>query len=234
MNNSYTVGILGGMGSYATLDYFKRLLDAIPAEKEWERPRIIIDNRCTMPSRVRAILYNEKKEELIDNMQESVESLMNYKVNRIVMICNTAHYFYDTLNQRVPGFDKKCIHIIKECANVLHEKNVHEVGLLASEGTIQTSIYENELTKNEIRIKNPNENQLCKIRELIEAVKTNSINEDTINEFEKLIQSYDMENIVLGCTEMPILARKLEYNKVNLFDPLDVSIECIKKDFYRG
>ena len=54
-----TIGIIGGMGSYATLDFFSRLLAAFPAEKEWDRPRILIDNRCTMPSRVRAILYGE-------------------------------------------------------------------------------------------------------------------------------------------------------------------------------
>lgn len=56
----YVIGIIGGMGSYATIDFFRRLVDAFPAEKEWERPRIIVDNYCTMPSRVRAILYNER------------------------------------------------------------------------------------------------------------------------------------------------------------------------------
>ena len=45
------IGIVGGMGSYATLHFFQKLLEATPAEKEWDRPRIIIDNRCTMPSR---------------------------------------------------------------------------------------------------------------------------------------------------------------------------------------
>ena len=46
-----TIGILGGMGSYATCAIFQRLLDAFPAEKEWDRPRILIDNNCAMPSR---------------------------------------------------------------------------------------------------------------------------------------------------------------------------------------
>ena len=46
------IGILGGMGSYATLHFFEAILNAFPAEKEWDRPRVLIDNRCTMPSRV--------------------------------------------------------------------------------------------------------------------------------------------------------------------------------------
>lgn len=44
------LGIIGGMGSYATLSFYKKVLDGFSAEKEWERPRIIIDNYYTLPS----------------------------------------------------------------------------------------------------------------------------------------------------------------------------------------
>lgn len=64
MKYTETIGIVGGMGSYATLDFFRRLLNAFPAEREWDRPRIVIDNRCTMPSRVHAILYNEQPQKI--------------------------------------------------------------------------------------------------------------------------------------------------------------------------
>ena len=80
-----TIGILGGMGSYATCGIFRRLLDAFPAEKEWERPRILIDNNCTMPSRVRAILYGENEERLIREMSESVDSLIRAGADKIII-----------------------------------------------------------------------------------------------------------------------------------------------------
>ena len=60
----FVIGILGGMGTYATIYLFQEYVELFPAEKEWERPRIIIDNNCTMPSRVRAVLYNEKETSL--------------------------------------------------------------------------------------------------------------------------------------------------------------------------
>ena len=72
----FAIGVLGGMGTYATIHLFKQYAEVFTAEKEWERPRIIIDNRCTMPSRVRAILYNERREELINRMAESVKLLL--------------------------------------------------------------------------------------------------------------------------------------------------------------
>lgn len=70
------IGVLGGMGTYATINLFKQYAEVFPAEKEWERPRIIIDNRCTMPSRVRAFLYHENSEKLIDEMADSIAGLL--------------------------------------------------------------------------------------------------------------------------------------------------------------
>lgn len=75
MKKEYVIGVIGGMGSYATLDFFRRLLEAFPAKKEWERPRIILDNYCTMPSRVRAILYGERKDELIADLSKSAMNM---------------------------------------------------------------------------------------------------------------------------------------------------------------
>ena len=85
------VGILGGMGTYATVDFFKRLADSFPAEKEWERPRMIIDNHCTMPSRVRALLYREKRKELVDDLVGSGERKMIFRVGPIDMLEANTH-----------------------------------------------------------------------------------------------------------------------------------------------
>ena len=72
MNKDLVIGVLGGMGTYATIHLFQQYAEVFNAEKEWDRPRIIIDNRCTMPSRVRAFLYNEKENELVEEMVDSL------------------------------------------------------------------------------------------------------------------------------------------------------------------
>ena len=74
-NNNLVIGVLGGMGTYATINLFNEYANIFEAIKEWDRPRIIIDNRCTMPSRVRAFLYNEKVDQLVDEMAESMKYL---------------------------------------------------------------------------------------------------------------------------------------------------------------
>ena len=110
------IGIVGGMGSYATADFFRRIIDAFPAEKEWDRPRILIDNYCTMPSRVRAILYNEHRDELISDLSTSARNLLNVGAERIIFACNTSHVFIPEVINNVPECEGRIIHIIESCA----------------------------------------------------------------------------------------------------------------------
>ena len=116
------VGIVGGMGSYATVDFFRRIINAFPAQKEWERPRIIVDNFCTMPSRVRAILYNERRDELIEDLCSSVRNLLNAGAERIIFACNTSHVFIPEVILRVPECRDKIINLIEACAREISVK----------------------------------------------------------------------------------------------------------------
>ena len=93
MSKPYVIGVLGGMGTYVAIDLFKRHAERFPAEKEWDRPRIIIDNYCTMPSRVRAYLYQERKEELVEDMTNAITELLHSGCSRVVLACNTSHLY---------------------------------------------------------------------------------------------------------------------------------------------
>ena len=156
-NSDFVIGVVGGMGSYATLSFFKRYLIKFPAEKEWERPRIIIDNRCTMPSRVRALLYNEKYSKVIDEITDSIESLVSVggKNTKVVLACNTSHVFLNQILIKKPELKKNIIHLIEETGNYFYKKNIKEVYLIATEGTIESKIYQETLAKYEIKVESP-------------------------------------------------------------------------------
>ena len=137
-----TIGVLGGMGTYATIHLFRQYAEIFPAEKEWERPRIIIDNRCTMPSRVRAALYGEDRDRLIEEMADSIRHLIESGCQKILLACNTAHLFLPDVYRCVPEAEGKIVNIIDVCADGLRENGIDEVFLLASEGTIEAGLYQ--------------------------------------------------------------------------------------------
>ena len=155
--NEFTIGVLGGMGTYATINMFKQYADVFKAEKEWERPRIIIDNRCTMPSRVRAFLYKENVDELISEMFESMQYLMDAGATRIILACNTSHLFLPQIYDKIPQLKDRVVNIIDNCVDEIKKQSVKSVYLLGSEGIIQSRIYQDNLLnskKNKKNIKN--------------------------------------------------------------------------------
>lgn len=237
--NNFVIGILGGMGSYATVDFFRRIVDAFPAEKEWDRPRIIIDNYCTMPSRVRAILYGEQTEELVEMMSESVTNMINAGANRIVFACNTSHVFLPLVAERVKGFSMQSLNIIDLCGKVLNSQHIHRVGLMATEGTIDTHIYEDILRKYDVSVDAPNNQQYVELREFIEAVKQNNIDKSVMVKFSNFVNGFVEDTVVLGCTELPILYRKcIDDGLISMggehkyiVDPLQCVIDELVKEY---
>lgn len=227
----YTIGILGGMGTYATIHLFQQYAKVFPAVKEWERPRIIIDNRCTMPSRVRAFLYHEKVEQLVDEMTDSMNHLVECGCNRIILACNTSHLFLPQIYKRAPKLEEKVINIIDNCVSKIKEKNIDEVFLIGSEGTIESKIYQNVLNQEEINCIVPAKEEYSMIRECIEAVKQNVYSEKIKEYFLDLVERYDA--CILGCTELPILYEN--YKKFieckDIFDPLLLAVEKLKEEY---
>ena len=229
------IGIIGGMGSYATLDFFKRILDFFPCEKEWERPRILIDNNCIMPSRVRAILYNENVDLLKESMLESAKGLLNTKIEDggnlyIVIGCNTAHNFLPYLKEQLP--QAKFIDIIETCAEFLAKKGIKNVSVLATEGTIATKIYNKYFDKYGIAIfYRDSEEQQKTARYLIEAVKQNQMNDEAKQKFSQEINACKSDTVILGCTELPVLWGVMDKTTVTkkVFDPLECVLYKLKE-----
>lgn len=224
-SNNITIGILGGMGSYATAYFFMRLLNAFPGDKEWDRPRILIDNRCTMPSRVRSLLYDERTLELVDSLVGSVESFINNQVNYMVFACNTSHAFLEPVYQRLPYARGKILNIIELCHKRLIHEGIKKVHLLASEGTIDAKIYHNILIDSGIEIVDPTNDDQMLFRTWIEAVKTQNITKDITDSFIEYVNA-SKEPVILGCTELPVLYEICKNSiKVECIDPLNEAIK---------
>ena len=224
MRDKYIIGVLGGMGTYATVHMFKQYAETFPAEKEWDRPRIIIDNRCTMPSRVRAYLYGEEKEKLVEEMADSLRWLLEIGCSRIILACNTSHLFLPDIYKKVDGLENKISNIIECCIDKIVEDKIDEVFLLGSEGTIDSQIYQNALKKANVKCLTPHKMEYAIIRECIECVKQNRYDREVEMSFIELINRHDA--CILGCTELPILYEKLKKIIIHAYQP-----SCAGKPF---
>ena len=227
------IGIVGGFGSYATLNFFKEILDSFPAEKEWDRPRILIDNYCTLPSRVRGILYGENVDKIIDGLSDSVSNLINAGATKIIISCNTAHYFLDDVYLKVPESKGIIINIIEELGVYLRKHDVSQISLIATEGTLESELYQKSFEKYNIKINAPDKRDFSEMSELIEVVKQNKpIDSQIKSRFIDLIVKQKDRSVILGCTEFPVIynevKKDLEKLDITIYDPLEIAILKIK------
>ena len=231
MKKDFVIGVLGGMGTYATIHLFQQYAEVFEAEKEWDRPRMIIDNRCTMPSRVRAFLYNENVEQLVDEMADSMQRLKDAGCTRILLACNTSHLFLPKIYEKVPGLEPLVVHIIKACVDEIKKDGVKEVYLLGTEGTIDSGSYQKALSEAGIACSVPAQKEYVKLRDCIEAVKQDKYSEEVKKTFLDLTNRSD--TLILGCTELPIIYEKYKDGVTcsKVYDPLLLGVLKLKSEY---
>ncbi len=234
MKKDMVIGVLGGMGTYATIHLFEQYAEMFPAEKEWDRPRIIIDNRCSMPSRVRAFMFHENVEQLREEMTDSLVHLSEAGADRILLACNTSHLFLPAIFEKHPELQEKIVHIIECCCDRMEKEKITGTYLLGTEGTIVSGIYQDALKKRGISCSCPGEEEYGMLRDCIEAVKQKKYSEQVEKTFLNLINRTGI--CILGCTELPILY-EMYRDKVTckkIYDPLGEGLRKIREEYMNG
>ncbi len=197
-----TIGILGGMGPLATCDLFSKITQITDASCDQEHVRICIDSNTEIPDRTNAIIRHGK--DPVPEMVKSAVLLQGLGADVLIMPCNTAHYFYDRI---LPFVDIPFLSMIDETAKVISDRGLRKIGLLATDGTLQTAVYEKAFKKRGISIVvPPPENQVHIMDLIYNGVKAGNKEIDT-KPTKKTIEDLfrkGAQTLVLGCTELPV------------------------------
>lgn len=215
-----TIGILGGMGPLATVDIFHKIVSLTKANSDQDHIHIIIENDPGTPNRLDFLLRDgESPEKHLIQLATKLE-MMGADV--LIMPCNTAHYFYDTIKKHL-GID--FINMIDETAKEIKQTSpsCKKIGLLATKGTYYTGIFEKVFSPYEIEVIIPNLEDQQYIADLILAVKIGQTTFDLTNIHQVLenLKRANMDVLVLGCTELPIAFQMFDI-KEKFIDPTTV------------
>ena len=233
------IGILGGMGTQAGLDFCNKLAILNRGKIDQEYPLFVLYNKSNIPGRPESIgvqtgklnnrLNNKIKEKkyslVLKSLLDGCNVLKKSKCKFIVIPCNTAHYWYDDLKKKIKlpiiNMPKEVyLHTLKKC------KKNSSIGLLATEGTLKTGVY-NEFFDKDYNLIYPNSIiQKNSVNKAIKLVKMGNVK--TASKIIKPAIDYlikmKCKKIILGCTELPIAIfafksfKKIKTSKVFL-DP---------------
>ncbi len=206
-----TIGILGGVGPFATADLFQKLVKASPAKKDQEHPHTIIDNACQIPDRTAALL--NKGPSPVPEMLAAARRLEAAGADFIIMPCNTAHAFLPELEPlvRIPF-----VNMIQEVVNHIKKQypDVTKVGLLATSGTVASGVYSNAIEKAGLETIVPDDTLQAKVMDAIYSPESGikagglEIPHRILVDAGRELADRGAEVVILGCTEIPLVVGK--------------------------
>ena len=225
-----TIGIIGGMGPLATVHLFERIVLRTKAERDQEHIRVLIDSNTNIPDRTKAILGNG--EDPVKELVSSAKILENSGADFLIMPCNTAHYFIEEIKKHV---NIPFIDMPEETAKYTYEKygNDTVVGIMATDGTIKSKIYENYYSKLGIKTVVPAKTQEKIMEFIYEVIKKGNYNAgtDLLLECSDELRELGATAFLLGCTELSS-AQYLYKFKGSFINPMEILTE--KAILYAG
>lgn len=226
------LGIIGGMGPMASAVFYDMISSKTDASCDQENLDLILLSHAGMPDRTRAILSKDEAqiEEVRSKLLADAMFLQNAGCTAIAVTCNTAHYFVNMIEGEL---DIPFIHLIRETAEaVASEFGAKKVAVLATDGTIKTRLYQDELSKRGVIAFTPKaEVQALVMHEIYECIKSGKpADEEMWKNIEEYVKDEGCEAAVLACTELSVVRKELSLGSF-YFDPMDIMAErCL--DFY--
>src|SRR5688572_19881414 len=127
-DSSLTLGVLGGMGPAATVEFLARLQAYTPAEKDQDHIRVIADINPKAPDR------NVPGTNAGDVLAEMAGALRGAGAEVLAMPCNTAHAHADMI-QRASGLP--LVDMIELAAEAAGQSGAMRVGVLGTKGALK-------------------------------------------------------------------------------------------------
>lgn len=213
------LGVIGGLGPLATAYFMELIVRMTDARTDQEHLEMVILNRPSIPDRTSYILDHTRESPLIP-MIESGKELIGMGADILAVPCVTAHFFLKELQRELPV---PVIHLIHEMGVLLQLGNVSKVGILATDGTIQSGLFQREFRKLGISCVIPNQRSQGMVMDIIyNHIKAGKpIPTKSIQKIVKELTDRGAVRIVLGCTELSLMKR--EYGQTPLYiDALEV------------
>tara|TARA_B100001029_G_C15052329_1_gene451722 strand:+ start:1563 stop:2258 length:696 start_codon:yes stop_codon:yes gene_type:complete len=196
------IGILGGMGTQAGLDFCNKLAVINRGKIDQNYPLFMLYNKSNIPSRPQNL---KKYYNVLNSLVNGCKLLEKNKCKFIVMPCNTAHHWYEDLKKKIKvpilSMPKEVfIYTKKMC------KKNSRIGLLSTEATLKTGVYGKYFKKN-YELISPNKTlQKQNVNKAIKFVKMGKVKkaEKILRPAVNYLVKKKCKKIILGCTELPI------------------------------
>lgn len=228
-----TIGILGGLGPEATVDYYKEIIKSfnkINNKNSLNYPQMVIYS-VTM-SKFIGLLQENNFTEASDYLVESINNLKKAGAHFAVLSANTPHLFFNEIQARV---DLPLISIVETCAQQASNLGLKRCALIGTKFTMKNDFYAKVFHRFNIEIIVPDDRQIETINaKLFNELELGIFKDETREELLQIVADIKNEQyidgVILGCTEFPLMFTQPGYLDLPFLNTTAIHVEAIVKE----
>jgi aspartate racemase len=199
------IGILGGMGPLATVDFMAKVVQLTDAACDQQHLPMLVANLPHIADRSRAILGDG--EDCLDGLLNGIDMLNRNGVGLIAIPCNSAHHWHAQMLARSAA---PILHIAEACVAAV-PVSARRVAVLGTGGTLVSGFYQAALAARDLEPLLPDAGLQKHIAACIHEVKAGAL-EAAAAQLAIVLDALAAQGVgaaVMGCTEIPLAARHL-------------------------
>lgn len=226
MSEPFLLGVLGGMGPLATLDFQRRLLEATPAQSDQQQLPSVVWNVPQIADRQNALAGTGPSP--LPQLIHGIRVLNQAGASHIAIPCNTAHHWYDALSE---ASDAPILHIVDATLAALNKEanTPQRVGVIATKGTLDAGWYQRKLAALGMEVITPTPEELAQwFVPGCYAVKRGALKEGggLVVQQAQALFARGAQKLILACTEVPVALQAVDAPFQHLtFDPAQALAE---------
>jgi aspartate racemase len=210
MKFSKAIGIVGGAGAVAGGYLFSMILEVCQkkygAKDYGDFPEIIL------------VSYPFTRGDKLRIQEEISLCVKKLQKAGACLCCVASHSFHGFL----PEIKLPFVNLVDEAMKAAHRMNIGNALLFAAETTIDLKIYE----KGNFKCIYPSNDEQQVVNRIIREVAGGSVRKEQAEELKQIIGRYDVDGIILACTEYPLIHRSFHVSELMpVIDPIEILAE---------
>lgn len=226
-----TIGILGGLGPEATIDYYNQIIDVF---KQVNRGKLAYPE---------IVIYSVNMDHFIGLLEKGAfEDASNYLatcLNKIqaagadfgVISANTPHLLFEQIQSKT---ELKLLSIVEACAQEAANMELKRCLLIGTKFTMKNQFYQKVFRQYDIDVICPTDSQIEQINHILfaelELGIINQVSKKLILELISEIKGINtIDSVILGCTEFPLMFREPHYLGIPFLNTTEIHVKAIVK-----
>ncbi|MGD8538746.1 MAG: amino acid racemase [Candidatus Aminicenantes bacterium] len=212
------IGIIGGISHESTIKYYEFILKKYFArQRDYHYPEVVIFSLDL----AKLVGFEERGDidGYIRYLATAIKSLEKAGAEFICIAANSPHSVYDILEKKA---SVPLLSIVEITALEAQRLKMKKLLLIGIKHTMQSPFYRDVFMKHGMEVITPSEEEQDEINDIIFKELVLGIYKNTTrNKLLDIINNYDEDGVILGCTELS-LAINQEDTKIKLLNTLEL------------